>query len=113
MATENWLTAGEWLKANTSTGMIIHTDIRKSPAEGTPWNTLRSHVGIRYSVTPSRIRISGYTSHWVTISMIRWPVNITSMSSATRMPESSQRGGDAMPSWLTMRLSTVLVMLTP
>ena len=71
MATENWLTAGEWLKANTSTGMIIHTDIRKSPADGTPWNTLRSHVGIRYSVTPSRIRISGYTSHWVTISMMR------------------------------------------
>ncbi|SMF08854.1 hypothetical protein [Kocuria marina] len=71
MATENWEMAGEWLNANVSTGMIIHTDIRKSPAEGTPRNALKFHVGIRYRVTPSKIRISGYTSHWVMISMIR------------------------------------------
>ena len=71
MATENWEMAGEWLNANVSTGMIIHTDIRKSPAEGTPRNALKFHVGIRYKVTPSKIRISGYTSHWVMISMIR------------------------------------------
>ena len=47
MATENWEMAGEWLNANTSTGMIIHTDIRKSPGAGAPWKTLRSQLGIR------------------------------------------------------------------
>lgn len=71
MATENWEMAGEWLNAKTSTGMTSHTDIRNSPGVGTPRNALKFHAGIRYRVTPSKIRISGYTSHWVMISMIR------------------------------------------
>ena len=58
-ATENCEIAGEWLKANTSTGTIIQMDIAKSPNEGTPPKPLRFQPGMRKRLMPNRIRISG------------------------------------------------------
>ena len=47
IARENCEIAGEWLNANTSTGMISHTDSVNSPADGTTARSPTCQVGTR------------------------------------------------------------------
>ena len=115
MASENREMAGEWLNAKTRTGMTSQRDIRISPtpAVAPAVRAPRSHEGMRYRLVPNRMRISGYTSQPVTSSITRCPATLTAIITAMRRKESTARGGEAMPSWLTSSESTVLVMDTP
>lgn len=105
--------AGEWLKEKTNTGIVIHKVVKNAPALGILVSEEVFHSGIRYTDKINRINTSGYTSYSVTFKTIRSPNNSTPINEAIKMNDNKARGGEAMPSWLTRKESTVLVMPLP
>jgi hypothetical protein len=57
--TENCEIAGEWLKANTSTGMVNQSQPRKFVVEGTTISASILQCGMRYNDMKARIAIRG------------------------------------------------------
>ncbi|MNH79757.1 hypothetical protein D3C73_320860 [compost metagenome] len=62
---------------------------------------------------PARMAMRGYTRNSVTFSISFSPASMTDIMAMISTMERIQRGGAVICSWLTRKLSTVLVMPTP
>src|SRR5699024_2622539 len=110
--TVSWLVAAAKLKEKTRTGMTSQTEDTKSPNAGISPNESSCQYGMSQMIKKAKAAIMGYTIQPVTIDTSFGPVIITADIPNTNISDNIQRGQGSIPSWLTIKESTVFVIDT-